>query len=252
MNEWNRLADISINTRSYLAQPATQAQSGATAAKLAKVHFAKIRQERAEARRQLGTDAPPFSQSGQQPPAPFSFRPQQAGPIAVELPGDTSFPDEGLHNHAHSIADEKYSVAASDLQYAPRHSVLNYRYSTSNEGPNSPAQTLNSPSHASPYQQYARPTRHPSDPQPNPPFDVEPTSQSGPPPARLPPPRPPKTPISAGEVPSSPIGGLRRSTDTSSPRTFMNMGDLALRLPYPDDEQPPPPVNTANKPRFSG
>jgi hypothetical protein len=32
----------------------------------------------------------------------------------------------------------------------------------------------------------------------------------------------------------------------------MNMGDLARRLPYPDVEEPPPPVNTANKPRFSG
>jgi hypothetical protein len=250
MNEWNRLADISINTRSYLAQNATQAQSAATAAKLAKVHFAKIRQERAETRRQLGTDAPPFSQSGQQPQ--YSFRPSQPGPMAVELPGDNSFPDEGLYDRMHSIADEKYAVTASDMQYAPRHSVLNYRYSTSNEGPNSPAQTLNSPFHATPHQQHVRSTRHPSDPQANPLFDAEPTSQSGPPPPRVPPPLPPKTPISAGEAPSSPIGGSRRSTDTGSPRTFMNMGDLARRLPYPDDEQPPPPVNTANKPRFSG
>ncbi|KAK0933699.1 hypothetical protein LTR29_014696, partial [Friedmanniomyces endolithicus] len=32
-------------------------------------------------------------------------------------------------------------------------------------------------------------------------------------------------------------------------RTFMNMGELGRRLPYPEDvEGPPPPVNLAGKP----
>ncbi|KAF1824484.1 FabD/lysophospholipase-like protein, partial [Dissoconium aciculare CBS 342.82] len=127
MNEWNRLADISINTRRYLAENATQTQSANTATKLAKVHLAKIRHERAEARRQYGHDGPQYGQPGQQ--SSYNSRPSQAGPIAVELPGDETFPEESFYERMHNIADQKYPITASDPHYTPHHSTLNYRYS---------------------------------------------------------------------------------------------------------------------------
>ncbi|KAL2261453.1 hypothetical protein VTK26DRAFT_4144 [Humicola hyalothermophila] len=46
MNEWNRLADISTNTRAYLGREEEQKLVQSASAKLAKIHFAKQRWER--------------------------------------------------------------------------------------------------------------------------------------------------------------------------------------------------------------
>ena len=73
MNEWNRLSDISTNTRRYLAREDEQRMVQGASAKLAKIHFAKQRWER-------------LSSAG--PDAAAQMVPEIALPFAVELPGD--------------------------------------------------------------------------------------------------------------------------------------------------------------------
>lgn len=73
MNEWNRLSDISTNTRRYLAREDEQRMVQGASAKLAKIHFARQRWER-------------ISLAG--PGASTQMVPEIALPFAVELPGD--------------------------------------------------------------------------------------------------------------------------------------------------------------------
>ena len=61
MNEWHRLSEISTSTRMYLSKTDVQARNCSAAAKIAKIHFARIRHDRAEARSQAGHDAPQYS-----------------------------------------------------------------------------------------------------------------------------------------------------------------------------------------------
>lgn len=73
MNEWNRLADISTNTRRYLARDEEQRMVQGASAKIAKIHFAKQRWER------LGLSHPDIA---------AQTVPEISLPLAVELPGD--------------------------------------------------------------------------------------------------------------------------------------------------------------------
>lgn len=72
MNEWNRLADISTNTRRYLAREEEQKMIQRASAKLAKIHFAKQRWDR------LSKADPEAAQKV----------PEISLPLAAELPGD--------------------------------------------------------------------------------------------------------------------------------------------------------------------
>ncbi|KAK4104346.1 FabD/lysophospholipase-like protein [Parathielavia hyrcaniae] len=73
MNEWNRLADISTNTRRYLAREDEQRMVQGASSKLAKIHFAKQRWDRLSL-----ASAPDVAQKV----------PDIELPLAVELPGD--------------------------------------------------------------------------------------------------------------------------------------------------------------------
>lgn len=72
MNEWHRLAEISTNTKRYLAREDEQRMVQGASAKLARIYFAKQRWER------LGSSGPDMAQAA----------PEIALPFAVELPGD--------------------------------------------------------------------------------------------------------------------------------------------------------------------
>ncbi|KAL1840437.1 hypothetical protein VTJ49DRAFT_475 [Mycothermus thermophilus] len=76
MNEWNRLADISTNTRRYMARDAERKMVQSAATKLAKIHFAKQRYERLS------------SQSGPDAAAQQQQVPEISLPFAAELEGD--------------------------------------------------------------------------------------------------------------------------------------------------------------------
>lgn len=243
MNEWYRLSEISTNTRMYLQKSEVQAMSGGAAAKIAKIHFAKIRHDRAEARRSAGNDVGNIGEQRQnQNPwdRPLFTAPHPPHPAAVELPGDDSFrpvnhygPDDYYVQQRPSLADQKYAVESdgypTQSPYStlarpstdPRDSVRfsHYPEPTSPRGSGDSLQQRQS-------QEYAR--------------QQLPTQESA-----SPPPLPPKTPALAGGLPYPNSGG-----PPPPPRTFMNMGDLNRQLPYPNVEGPPPAVNVAGKPKI--
>ncbi|KAK4121043.1 FabD/lysophospholipase-like protein [Parathielavia appendiculata] len=97
MNEWNRLADISTNTRRYLAREEEQRMVQGASSKLAKIHFAKQRWERLSL-----ASAPDVAQKV----------PDIELPLAVELPGDipASFP----HPHTPS-SRQSYDSGRDDM-----------------------------------------------------------------------------------------------------------------------------------------
>ncbi len=79
MNEWNRLADISTNTRRYLARAETQNIIIGAASKMARVQLAKMRLEgRAPGGHSLGGVEEEWSEQS-----------ELAHPLAVELPGSS-------------------------------------------------------------------------------------------------------------------------------------------------------------------
>ena len=255
MNEWSRLKEVSTNTRMYLAQPDAERLAQSVGAKLAKIHFAKVRHDRAE--RGLPVENGRGERYSWQDPWDKPLPP--AAPMAVELPGDDMYyqtegfrPGASQYEHRLSIADQKYVVVSNDYQL-PQASPGSHPQTPQQK----PAQHMG-PGPSPPYQRPTSLHQHSSlhksnqsytsngDPSPRVSHDSQQRSS--------PPPVPPKTPISSLPYPDpgSPQSVHRsesvQSRDDYGPRTFMNMGDLGRRLPYPDVEGPPPAVNTASKP----
>lgn len=243
-------------------------------AKIAKIFFAKVRHDRAEARKQAGHDGPQYSSIREQNPWE---RPLPSVPppmeFAVELPGDESYrPGQQRYDHCPSSTDQKYTVQPGEQQHMHRPSVVDQKYTVNGDGhdnsdPNSRPANLHhsSPPNSSPPQQSRTSNDYPNsfrscdastayaNGSPQQSQDFAPT-QTHPQRPSSPPPVPPKTPAHGGlpypdtDGPGSmaspqlaPIGQLQ-------PVSFMNMGDLNRRLPSPG---PPPNVNIANKPTLS-
>lgn len=218
------------------------------ASKMASIHRAKVRHERTVSRDGNGnTNIPRYSWQDQRRDKPLP----PVSNNAIELPGDDSFyqtqsfrPGAQHYEHRPSIADQKYIV--EDGHDAP--------YPTHHTPPQQPAQPASASS--SPFNSPQSQTRYPGRTYLNDPYNSQ-RSGSSPPPRHShdseqrtspPPPIPPKTPI---DEHTSSEQHRSSSQDSFGPRTFMNMGDLGRRLPYPDVEGPPPAVNTANKPTIS-
>ncbi|KAK4498063.1 hypothetical protein PRZ48_010719 [Zasmidium cellare] len=262
MNEWNRLSEISTKTRTYLTKADVQAISLGAATKIAKIHITKARIERAEARRQAGTDGPQYQQNWQNNQNPWD-RPINTIPppanFAVELQGDDGYRPGQAYEHRPSLADQKYTVQP-DSHYMHRPSVADQKYTITNDGyDNAPHSYDNSP-YNSPAQNPARPasgyrdsTRLSDSYQDN---NSPRQSQDFQPP-RSPPPVPPKTPVNAPSnglpYPDAQSPSMANPQQNNGPRTFMNMGELGRQLPYPaqTDPGPPPSVNMGNKPQIS-
>lgn len=249
MNEWNRLSDISTNTRQYIARGEVQQINLGASAKLAKIHFAKIRHDRAEAHSRRNQNQPQqqTQQQQQQNPweRPLPAVPPPSNPMAVELPGDMyqtqTYPQQNQYNrqyeHRPSIADQKYTVISSDAS-PPRTPPQTAQLQMGSQ-PTSPSYLQQQHGGHSPT---LRPSMdHNDDPRtssgsfehasPRPSGDSWGLREGG-----YAPPLPPKTPLQEGN------GG---------PRTFVNMGSLGRGLPYPDEDGPPPVVNVASKPQIS-
>lgn len=254
MNEWGRLSEISTNTRTYLAKRDVENMNQSAAAKMAKIHFAKARHERTESRRANGRpEARDSFNNASSWDRPLPTAPPPSNLMAVELPGDDmfyqtqGFRPSGQYEHRPSIADQKYTVEASD-PYRPsglpdqNNIVPDDAFSLPSSSPQTPTQR--------PVQPYTQPS--PISP------SFPPYAGNGYSPTRSPeaPPLPPKTPLPYPDhQQQQQPGAYRGSTDGGDggggPRTFMNMGELGRRLPYPDVEGPPPVVNTASKPTLS-
>ncbi|ORY07548.1 acyl transferase/acyl hydrolase/lysophospholipase [Clohesyomyces aquaticus] len=233
MNEWNRLAEISTNTRMYLSETEIQTSNLDAAAKLARIYRAKQRWERAEKNGgQYGSSAPSSKQWDRPLPTVMD-----ASPIAVELPAEEVTPLYYQQNASNFLApssyqrrqeeNEKYIVSDSD-----KYLVASDEY---------PTATYDMPPRhsgelVSPYRRSGEQFTHEGI-----------SSHSSP---RLsfdePPPRPPKTPLQ----------GETRPQRLSGPPTLPPPGGALPRppqsvvLPYPDTDGPPPVVNKARKPEM--
>ncbi|KAI9704588.1 MAG: hypothetical protein M1820_005501 [Bogoriella megaspora] len=279
MNEWNRLAEVSTSTKLYLQKSRVQRKTAEAAAKLGRIHFAKLRYERLSYSRSQRFTNPRHSWESNSnhnsprnshSPGPYGHEPYipPSDPSAVELPGDlgTTLPtqhekayDEYYNLHRPSIADQKFAIVPdNDPQaFADDYSGL---------------QTVDPDDPSTQPGYYSHPDRLPYHPQPT----DNPKPQ--------PPPRHPshrysrnsEVPISAvsnqsmepGDFndfvsPTSPGAQqmpLRSSPPPIPPKTpIQKMGSLSLRgypatggLPYPVEDGPPPVVNMARKPEFAG
>lgn len=220
MNEWNRLADISTNTRRYLAQNDVQGMTQDAARKLSAIERANIRWNRAlngQPDNRLSWELPLDEVNQLNQPTP------PAVPGAFELPaGDVPthmqhMPSPGLLSPTYQRPsdDDKFVVRADEPAiYAER-----------------PTPGYSSLDHPSPYShsprvssEYTRPNYASSDG-----LDILGVGAV----SNIPPPLPPKTPIQ----------GPAASVKKYSPQS-------GVPLPYPTSDGPPPIVNLARKPEL--
>jgi hypothetical protein len=246
MNEWNRLGDISTNTRMYLARPEAQAQNFDAAAKLAKVFFSKNRHDRHPSWDGQEVINTTFSRQN----APLPAIPLPSNPLAVELPADNVYPPQLYQQRPptsqppmrqSSIADMKYTVVSDD-QWPQSEPV---RTPTSATRPSPPPGAYR-PSMDSMHRSSGSLSQH------------RPESQdSGT--AAYAPPLPPKTPLPYPDniAPLSPTVGSPTAANPMRHSSYnggsFNIAPLRQALPpYPNTDGPPPIVNIARKPEYTG
>lgn len=211
MNEWNRLVDISTNTRRYLSRPDVQAMTLDAASKLAKIEKMHRRQTTHGA-----TVAPDRQQSAVPPPppaAPIVVPPPPSNPMAIELPADEMPVDHRPHvaTHPHPrVSDEKIAIMGPD-----------------DFGPQS---HLTSPNGSTPRRSGEHSPRRSSDFEPN-----------------MPPPLPPKTPIPYPDDGGN--AGITMPLPGAPPRPLQATHGGYPRPPYPVDG--PPVVDKLRKPTYN-
>ncbi|KAI1332757.1 acyl transferase/acyl hydrolase/lysophospholipase [Xylariaceae sp. FL0255] len=240
MNEWHRLGEISTGTRRYLGREDEQRMVQGLSTKLAKIHKAKQRYDRA-------AHAPEITAT---PATPGSSAIDI--PLAVELPGDmpTSFPAQNTPPSRQSYESGTDHLPVPTNTSSPRSSGEKLHPSTGHPSPPRPYQPPKAPRAEEPDRlMVAAPTpaqyrqasgadkiavmaadeyprrQNPVAMQQNQPHRIEP------------PPLPPKMPLPEHQAfgnGRTPVGGVKPP-------------------PYPlDDGRPPPPVNMAAKPNFRG
>ncbi|KAI8666730.1 hypothetical protein NCS57_00899200 [Fusarium keratoplasticum] len=240
MNEWTRLGEISTGTRRYLSREAEQKMIQGVSSKLAKIHRAKLRHERAP----QGI-----------PELVKSTSSTWETPLAFELPGDIPTTVPLPHSPASRSSFESGSdnlQIHSNHASSPRASNERIRPGTSNSH-NSPPLGPRVPGNPSASAPNLRPEDRLNASLPPPPPQYRDTSGQdliaimspdehprSPPmnhtmPTRIePPPLPPKTPLPESQQQHS---GRRPPV---------------VPPPYPVDDDEPPPVNMARKPDYRG
>jgi hypothetical protein len=223
MNEWQRLADISTSTRLYLSKPDVKRMNEDAATKLAKIERSKRRHSHSTVR---------MEQNGYNRATTVGDLPSLTEPLAVELPGDEGRVFENprandMHNNRYSeipSSADKFSVV-SPLESTPTSAFGSPSFRRSAEFTAGDDQNLSVSSMA-----------------PSPRRSYESQGREG-----QAPPLPPKTPMPGlgspiSARPSVPFQGL--------PPTSASRPNVSHKLPYPDDDGPPPMVNRAGKPEF--
>lgn len=227
INEWNRLADISTNTRKYLAKNEVQRINLDIASKMARIYRARIR---------FGLSGPGRTAAASVPDQQPSDFPALPEPLAYELPGSDvqALTTQQRQSYASSSApyyqqnlssQDKFTVINTDEASQVMDSAGPRR-----SGELSPVRVSNdfySPAHSS----------NGSIP-PSPRRSGEGREHAG----IIAPPLPPKTPLPYPDDDQPPI--IR-------PLRIAN-GGSGYKLPYPDTDGPPPMVNTARKPEYGG
>ncbi|CAG8974199.1 hypothetical protein HYALB_00007362 [Hymenoscyphus albidus] len=236
MNEWNRLSDISTNTRRYLSRVNPQQMVAESAVKLAKIHRAKLRYESDGEMSGVGGATSHHYKS--LPDVPEAY------PNAVELPADIptntptitrmSPPPRPSYESGHID-----NLAVPSPRTSSEHKIRPYS-SGQNLTPVSPQSSMQSMNsidgdklqvHAPTPEQWHTASGNDKI------AIVSADEISKPLPLVVqhinrvePPPRPPKTPI-------------------QEPGSMMGRSRPMVLLPYPVDDGPPPAVNMAGKPK---
>lgn len=268
MNEWNRLAEISTNTRRYLGRDEVQGMNMDAAAKLGRIHRAKQRWERAQLSgvTEFTTDS---KWDRPLPPAPGNVYTPPSNPIAVELPAeDVVMPPRtpqgtashdflspsSPRTHAHRLPPiddmDKFAVISSDEYPQPVESEEQQRPRTSGEM-YTPYRSSNGSLVPSPLS----PRFSAEDGRPGTATTAMSSADGSV--RHSPPPLPPKTPLPYPESNSIPMSaGMRPMSANGRPMSPNGrpMSPIHGRpigpLPYPDLDGPPPMVNMARKPEI--
>ena len=229
MNEWSRLADISTNTRKYLAKSEVQAINMGAAVKMAKI-------ERQRRRHMPYNPTEDFD--GYERPLPDV--PTPSDPLAFELPGEElssaypprrpgpQHPANPVHPYLqYSTSQDKFTVISSDEFPQPADTIP------------PPRRSGDSP----PYRRSGEQHRSEDDRQSQNSTSTSPRGSHEGRSRRTPPPLPPKTPLPY-------LDARDQRRPSSSPRNHHIANNV--KLPYPDTDGPPPMVNMAREPEVSG
>jgi hypothetical protein len=260
MNEWNRLADISTNTRRYLASSEVQSMNVEAATKLARIYRANQRWF------QVGQNPNRYSWEVERPiPAPPAIE------GAVELPAEavlpyphTAIPQPTISTNQNTLSapqnyhrtsdDDKFVVQAPEPQQWEKQQQLRQRRSGDLHLQN-PSGSTSFPQLPRRSNESGRPSAPQSSSQSLP--DVENPRPHNP---NEPPPLPPKTPINGPPPPGAPppalpvtAAGHTSVTSSQGARLTRPPGGINV-LPYPNNDGPPgaPPVNWGRKPEIGG
>lgn len=221
MNEWNRLVEISTNTRRYLSKPDVQTMTLDAASKLARIERMHRRQTSHTAAVTL-SDTQQSIASPQPPPASITVAPPPpSNPMAIELPADDIPIGHRPHVAAQPlprVSDEKIAVMGPDELGPQAH--LN------------PSPEANTPRRSGEHLSASSGSPRRSG-------DFEPN---------MPPPLPPKTPIPYPDDGASP--GITMPLPGAAPvRPVQAPHGGYQRPPYPVDG--PPAVDKLRKPTYN-
>lgn len=212
MNEWDRISEMTIGTRRYLKKPETQTLLENAAIRLAKIEITKRRMERG-----LADRVPSYASLGPEDlstPSALSAPPSHPG--MVELSGD-GMPGGSPQQHYRHPSHPPYPTE-------PLRTSSQDKYVVVPEDAPPPRVSAELPYRSS-HEKYTYQS-------PN-----QLTNAYGNMPME-PPPRPPKTPINEGQPPPE-----YRQAPSRPNGNF--------RLPYPDNDGPPPIVNKLRKPQYT-
>ncbi|KAF2711333.1 FabD/lysophospholipase-like protein [Pleomassaria siparia CBS 279.74] len=227
MNEWNRLAEISTNTRMYLSETEVQTKNLDAAAKLARIHRAKQRWERLEKGHGGGSVTPmvnPWERPLPSVPDP--------SPFAVELPAEEVLLHPAFRKKNADLLSANYRRASDNDKYM----VV-----SSDEFPQVVPASDVDPRHSGEYTSHRRSGEQFTHGRPVSSIHSSPRMDDGEFRIQSPPPLPPKTPLQ-GERPPGGLSGRPMSPARPPP---------GAPLPYPDTDGPPPIVNKARKPEYT-
>lgn len=255
MNEWNRLSDISTSTRMYLAEEKVQSQNIDAAAKLARIHRAKLRWERMEKNMQSPTYQNPWER-------PLPNVPD-APPFAIELPAEEVHPDMQAHyqHHPAMLSPTVYPPSPRRTSDPRRHSHSDSHIAiiSSDEYPQ-PVSSDMDPRHSGEFHSHRRSAEQFSTGvsggmdslHSSPRLSFEDRGRQSPPPL------PPKTPLQTDRKPATPAAPMHPppvippAGCTLPPAgSTLPRPPMGVPLPYPAEDGPPPVVNKARKPEFT-
>lgn len=245
MNEWNRLADISTNTRRYLSKPDVKKMILGAGVKFAKINRMHQRLSTHGVGAASNADASSIQEDSAflTPHSPTYAVPPPSNPVAVELPAELPGDFTPLPTSTNHPAHSEDSLPAHPT---PQDAIQN------NNNPH-PHPARGSGSDISSFchsHDRSRPTSQQQHHHPQPSFGSSPRHSNDFFNEGIPPPVPPKTPIPYPDDPAETGGIMMPVPDTVG--AGAGQGTSAngkIRPPYPVDE-PPPVVNRHRKPSY--